>query len=411
MRRGIVAVVLAAAAVIPGHATSQATRSCLARHCRAPWTVRWIRVLPGSWLAADGPQGTVVRRGAAYTAVGSGIAAIGFGHIVAGFDERTGAPLWTAAPLLGFAPGAMVVSVRAWPGVVTVGIAAPAAAARPAARDEAVLSARTGKLIRIYPAAEFGGAVAADPVRTVVVGPRAVTCYRNATGRPIWRRATGRAAQAWRVDGGELYVTVAADGYLGTAPVTALRRIDLQTGVQQVVRPASGPFAGTLSGAVAGVTLFSAAGGLTAYDGMTGRLLWHRAAVVPDIFDVVRQTLYVTHSDALIGISPVTGGAIKNMRVRGSSALYDVRAGVALGLDPGALGAAWGYDMASHRVIWTSRSLPWPHYFVDLSGLGGSSDPATGTVLLTACGAAGVPLPSGNAQACSKPELVALISS
>jgi hypothetical protein len=99
------------------------------------------------------------------------------------------------------------------------------------------------------------------------------------------------------------------------------------------------------------------------------------------------------------------------MRVRGSSALYDVRAGVALGLDPGALGAAWGYDMASHRVIWTSRSLPWPHYFVDLSGLGGSSDPATGTVLLTACGAAGVPLPSGNAQACSKPELVALISS
>ena len=371
--------------------------------------MRWIRVLPGSWLAADGPRGTVLRQGEAYAAVGSGVAAVGFGQTVEGFDEQTGSQLWTATPLAGFAVGAAIVSVRAWPGVVTVGVAVPAAGTRPAARDEAVLSARTGTLIRVYPAAEFGGAVAADAARTVVVGPHAVTSYRNATGRPVWSRPTGRAAQAWRVADGELYVTVAADGYLGTAPVTALRRISLATGAQQVIRPARGAFAGTLSGAVAGVTLFSAAGGLSAYSGRTGRLLWHRADVVPDTFDVVRKTLYVTRSDALIGISPRTGKEIKNLKVRGSSALYDVRAGVALGLDQGTLGAAWGYDLAGHRVIWTSRALPWPHYFVDLSGLGGSSDPVTGTVLLTACGAVGAALASGSARVCGKPELVALL--
>jgi hypothetical protein len=29
--------------------------------------------------------------------------------------------------------------------------------------------------------------------------------------------------------------------------------------------------------------------------------------------------------------------------------------------------------------------LPWPHYFVDLSGVGGSADPASNLVVIAAC--------------------------
>ena len=58
----------------------------------------------------------------------------------------------------------------------------------------------------------------------------------------------------------------------------------------------------------------------------------------------------------------------------GSSGLYGVRGGVALGLDQGPDGDAWGYDVARQRVVWTTPRLPWPHYFVDLSGIGGSAD-------------------------------------
>ena len=50
-----------------------------------------------------------------------------------------------------------------------------------------------------------------------------------------------------------------------------------------------------------------------------------------------------------------------------------VRGGVALGLDGGANGDGVGVDMAAGRVTWTSLALPWPHYFSDLSGLGGSA--------------------------------------
>ena len=39
-----------------------------------------------------------------------------------------------------------------------------------------------GTRIHAYPAAQFGGAVAASPATTVVVGPRAVTGYANHTG-------------------------------------------------------------------------------------------------------------------------------------------------------------------------------------------------------------------------------------
>ena len=54
--------------------------------------------------------------------------------------------------------------------------------------------------------------------------------------------------------------------------------------------------------------------------------------------------------------------------VGGSAGLYAVRDGVALGLDQGPNGDAWGYDIGAQRVILTAAGLGWPHYFVDLSG-------------------------------------------
>jgi hypothetical protein len=79
-----------------------------------------------------------------------------------------------------------------------------------------------------------------------------------------------------------------------------------------------------------------------------------------------------------------------------------VRGGVALGLDSGANATAWGYSVAAGRVIWTSPVLPWPHYFSDLSGLGGSADLSGDVVIVTSC-----PKLAASATVCSDPELVA----
>ena len=71
----------------------------------------------------------------------------------------------------------------------------------------------------------------------------------------------------------------------------------------------------------------------------------------------------------------------------GAAELYVVRDGVALGLDGGANGDAWAYDVAAGRVTWTSSALPWPHYFSDLSGLGGSAAVSgdSDVVVIAAC--------------------------
>jgi len=65
--------------------------------------------------------------------------------------------------------------------------------------------------------------------------------------------------------------------------------------------------------------------------------------------------------------------------------VYVVRDGVALGLDQGTTGDAWGYDIGAQRVTMTAPGLPWPHYFVDLSGVGGSADAAGGLVIIADC--------------------------
>jgi hypothetical protein len=368
--------------------------------------VRWARPLSGSWTAQGGIVGTVPATGEAYVAAGPQVAAVGYGTQIDAYDVRTGRHLW-AQTLTGLPLGASIVSVRSWSGVVTAGVAVPGAGAGVTAREEVVLDGETGRQVRAYPAAAYGGAVAANSAHTVIVGSRSVASYDNASGRPAWSLPTGPEPQAWRVDGRYLYVTVAAGGYLGSAPVTAVRRISLATGLVRVIRPAQGSYAGTLSAAFDGVLVFSGAAGLSAYSEASGQLLWQRPGVVAQSEDAVLRTLYVTTGNGMTGLNPRTGRT-KGPPVPESSDLYTVWDGVALGLDQGAPGDAWGYDVAARRVVWTAASLPWPHYFVDLSGIGGSADASTGTVLLATCAALGGPAPTGVGQVCLRPELVAI---
>ncbi len=399
---------LIGAALIPGYTTGSASRQCLGPRCGPTGTVRWLRPLSGSWIAAGGIVGTVPASGQAFVAAGPQVAAIGYGLTVRGFDVRTGHPLW-AATLAGFPAGASIVSVRSWNQVVTVGVGFPVASASGTVRDEVVLAAPSGQRIRAYPAASYGGAVAADAGHTVVVGSTAVTGYDNRSGRPAWSRPTGRLPQAWRTDGGYLYVTVAAGGYLGSAPVTAVRRINLATGRERLIRPPGGSFAGSLIDAFDGVLLFSGPAGLGAYSEATGQRLWHRAGAVPVSGDPARPALYVTRGGGMAGLNPRTGALITRASIPDSSGVYGVRNGVALGLDQGAFGDAWGYNIGQRRVVWTTPSLPWPHYFVDLSGIGGSAAPGNGTILLAACGGlGGAAAAAGSGQVCLKPELVAI---
>ena len=241
IRRLSFAAVLIVVAVAPGPAAGSRSAGCTGpgepagSGCERAGTVRWARLLPGPWVAQAGLLGTTPAQGQAYAALGDQVAALGSGLAVSAYAAGSGQPLWTAG-LTGFPAGSAIVSVRAWPGVVTAGVRRPAAAGS-ATREEVVLAAATGRRVRAYPAAPFGGAVAADAATTVIVGAHAVTRYANRTGAVLWSRPTGRAAQAWQEDGNRLYVTVAARGYLGAAPVTALRQINLGTGAERLVRP------------------------------------------------------------------------------------------------------------------------------------------------------------------------------
>ena len=412
IRRLSLVAVLAVAAVAPGPAAGSRSHACTGPGipgCGRAGTVRWARLLPGPWIAQNGLLGTTPAHGQAYAALGDQVAAVGSGLAVSAFAARGGRPLWTA-DLTGFPAGSAIVSVRVWPNVVTAGVELPSAAGS-AARKEVVLAAATGRRIRAYPAALFGGAVAADAAATVIVGAHAVTSYANRTGAVIWSRPTGEAAQAWQEDGNRLYVTVAAGGYLGAAPVTALRQINLRTGAERLVRPPRHAFAGPLSLAFDGVVLFAGTAGVTAYSEATGDQLWHRRAGLPESVDVAGRRLYLLIGNALVGVNPRTGARLD--RVSGATAaasagLYGVQAGAALGLDHGALGKAWGYDVDTQRVLWTSAPLPWPHYFVDPSGIGGSTSPSSDGLLLAICAQLGTRSAPGGPQTCLRPELAAI---
>jgi outer membrane protein assembly factor BamB len=419
LRRGFLAAVLVGAAIIPGRAVSQQASCGHGTSCRVPGSILWKRGLPGSWVAQPGVVGTVPDQAEAYVAVGGQVAMIGFGTTVAAFRADSGQRLWDVS-LAGLPAGSVISSLGAWPGAVAVGIT-PAASGQPAIRSRpagrhlarnqpagpevVILSAATGRELRAYPSAASGGAVAADAARTVVVGPHAVISYHNATGGVAWRQPIGSVPQAWRVGGPYLYVAVTSGGYLRSSPVTALRRISLRSGAERIVR---GPFAGTLSGVVGDVLLFSGNGGVYGYSASTGALLWHQPSYVPEFIDPGQQVVYLTSGAALVGVDAASGNVVSRQNAPLTSSLYEVRDGVALGLDQGALGEAWGYNLAKRRVIWNSGPLPWPHYFVDLSGLGGSASSSSGVTLLVICADVGPASPAGSGPACRRPELAAV---
>ena len=389
-RRAVLAAALLAVAFVPypviGSASVPSAGACHGpcRHAGSAGKVLWARPLPGQWAASSGLAGTVPVSGQAYAAIGDGVAVVGLGRSLRAYGSRTGTTLWNA-DLTGFPANASIVSVRAWPGVVTAGVTyGPGAASR----AEVVFASSTGRQIRRYNAAPFGGAVAASRQDTVIVGPTAVTAYSNRTGAVRWSRPTGPAPQAWQVDGPDLYVTEAAGGYLGSAPVTALRRIDLSNGLESIVRPSAPSFPGSFGGVVDDVLLFSAASGVTAYDGLTGLKLWSIQGAVPEETDPAQQHFYLTEGTTLIGVDPLTGNIIaraSGSAVAGSAGMFSVRDGVALGLDQGPNGEAWGYDVRLQRVTWTSPGLPWPHYFVDISGIGGSAESGGSAVIVADC--------------------------
>ena len=294
--------------------------------------------------------------------------------------------MWTQA-LTGFPACAAIVSVRSWPGEVTAGVTYTRAGHLE--RTEVALSSLTGIVSRSFPAGVFGGAVAATAAYTVIVGTTAVTSYDNATGRVRWSRSTGPVAQAWRTAGSTLYVAESSGGFEGSAPVTALRKIDLGTGAELAVQPLIGlSFAGTLSAAFGGVVLFADADGVTAYDGTSGARLWSMSGAVTEGTDPQQDRIYLTEGSNLMAVDPLTGrvtATASGSAVYGSAGIHVVRDGVALGLDQGANGDAWGYDISEQRVTLAASGLPWPHYFVDLSGIGGSADPASNLVVIAAC--------------------------
>ena len=416
LRRWVLAVALVGVVLMPyptqGAAGAPPAAACRSG-CRAgvvPGMVSWAVPLPGSWDVVPGLTGTVPAAGQAYVSVGDGVAAVGAGLAVAAFSSKTGALRWQET-LTGFPAGAAIVSVRTWPGEVTAGVSYPAGGnGHIAERTEVVISDATGVQTGRYPAAAFGGAVAGSPAYTVIVGTTAVTSYDNATGRIRWQRPTGQVPQAWRTAGKFVYVAESATGFVGSAPVTALRRINLMTGTELLVRPLEGlSFPGTLSAAFDGVVLFSSAAGVTAYSGATGAMLWTIGGAVAEGTDPGSQRLYLTRGSNLIGVDPQTGrvtATASGSAVQGAAGLYVVRDGVALGLDQGASGDAFGFDIAAQRVTAASARLPWPHYFVDLSGVGGSADPDSDMVVIADCAGlapSSLTQPSPSAPASSAP--------
>jgi hypothetical protein len=378
---------------------------CQGAGCRAqPLSAQlWADGLPGAWSAGTGPGGTgdggtVPAAGQAYVAVGNGVAVLGTGLALAGYTASGGTRLWQVS--LSAPVGTAVISVRAWPGVVTAGLQSPDGRSR----TEVVINAATGSVLRRYPAAVFGGAVAASKATTVVIGPSAVTSYDNATGSVRWRHPT-TGSQSWQADGQALYVARSAGGSLSSSPVTALQVINLTTGTERVLSsPIGSPFSGTLALASGGALLFASTAGVTAYSESTGGVLWSLAGAVPEGADPGAGLVYLTSAGGgLTGVDPMTGTPLTSVPATVAASLYVVRDGVALGLGSGASGTAWGYDLTKGKVTWTSPALPWSHFFSDLSGLGGSAAASGDTVVVTAC-----PHLAASGNFCADPELVAL---
>ena len=391
LRRWALAAVLLGVALVPypspGGASGAPAAACRSGCRSVPSMIRWTQPLPGSWQVLSGLTGTVPASGLAYVSVGYGVAAVGMGVNVYGYSSKNGDPLWSDT-LTGFPANAAIVSVRTWPGEVTAGVSYTTSVGH-LRRSEVVIPDSAGLPSDRYPAATYGGAVDGSAGYTVIVGTTAVTSYDNATGHVRWTLPTGRVPQAWRADGSTLYVAQSASGFVGSAPVTALLKIDMATGAEITVQPLEAlSYAGTLSIAFDGVVVFSSAAGVTAYDGTTGALLWSVRGAVTEGTDPRKDRIYLTTGSDLVAVNPQTGkvtATVSGSAVNGSAGMYVVRDGVVLGLDQGADGDAWGYNLGAQRVTLAASGLPWPHYFVDLSGVGGSADPGSDLVVIAAC--------------------------
>jgi PQQ-like domain len=402
-RRGIIAAVLITAVVIPTNATSQATRHCIGADCTAAGSVLWTTRLSGSWLAVNGVAGTVPSQGEAYAGSAGGLAVLGYGTTVTGYAAGTGQLAWVT-DLSSLQPDSDIVSVRVWPTAVAVGVSVPASGGAQQ-REEVILSAATGAVLHSYSAALYGGAILASSYSAVIVGPNAVTDYANRGGRVIWRQRIGASAD-WEVSRHYLYVVQTAAGY--SSPAGAVSRIDLQTGKRATIRLSGGRADGMLAAIVGGVMLFSGGDGVLAYSADTGQLLWSQDPGVLDLVDHAGQAAYVVYGTYLAAIDARTGQSLGRASASVAASLYAVKAGIALGLDKGALGEAWGYSMTAKRVVWTSTALPWPHFFVDQSGLGGSVNRNGSVTLLATCGATGNGPAGGGGAVCLRPELAAV---
>jgi PQQ-like domain len=402
-RRAVLAVVLIGAAVIPGRAASQQSQHCTGLRCRTAGSILWTANLPGSWLAETGVTGTVPSPDAGYAAAGGGLAVFGEGLRVTAFGLGTGRLAWQTT-ITGLPTGSAIVGVRAFADVVAVGVQPPPGVVPE--RDEVIISTATGLPVRTYAAAAYGGAIAADGASVVVVGPTTVTAYANATGQVLWSRAVGPPGQTWRVSGQYVYFAQPA----GSVGVQLVRKISLSTGTEAVLRPAGqSVFPGTLNAVVDGVMMFSVPGEVAAYDGDTGGNLWQLPSVVLELADPGAGIAYLASATALEAVDVSSGIVLGHAALSVAASLYWVSGGVAIGLDQDALGDAWGYSLDSRRVLWTSAGLPWPHFFVDLSGLGGSASIGGHVVLLATCARVGTKVTSAGAPRCLRPELAAVL--
>ncbi len=170
--------------------------------------------------------------------------------------------------------------------------------------------------------------------------------------------------------------------------------------------PVGSPFSGSLALAADGAVLFASPERVTAYSGSTGGVLWTLPGMAPEGSDPVAGLVYLTSAGGtLAGVDPVTGrvrATVRGTALPSPGSVYVVRDGTALGLAGGADGSAWGYSVTAGRVTWDSAPLPWPHFFADLSGLGGSAAASGGTVVVTEC-----PHPDAATRQCSDPKLAA----
>ncbi len=169
--------------------------------------------------------------------------------------------------------------------------------------------------------------------------------HRAATRSPATRirpaRCSGAtrpvsAPQAWERSGNSLFVTVSASGEVGTAPVTAVREINLQSGDDRLIHADRRIIRREAERRVRrDAAVLCRRRPADVQRDSTGRQTGLRAGAVPEAIDPVQQVLYVEVRGALIGIDPMTGLNEPGTIYPGPPGTYGVRAGVALGLDTG----------------------------------------------------------------------------